>query len=155
MIVTVWRHGEAAQTVPDEQRHLTERGRSELALASEGFSAFLESSDLVLPQRIYHSPLVRTGQTADILGEALGVPTYPLPTLAPDAATVQELGSWLEQSQDEHVLLVGHQPFVSSLIWRLLDDRALPPLQPGGHAVLALVTGSRGGASLLRGQPAP
>lgn len=155
MIVTIWRHGEAAQTVPDEQRHLTARGRSELASASEGFSAFLEAGELALPQRVYHSPLVRTRQTADILGEALGVATCPLPTLAPEAATVQELGSWLEQSQDEHVLLVGHQPFVSSLIWCLLDDRALPPLHPGGHAVLDLITGSRGGATLLRGEPAP
>lgn len=71
------RHGEAEHNVmaivssfPEtRERHLTVRGREQIALLAESLKKNSESINM-----IFHSPLARTRETAEILGEALGVP---------------------------------------------------------------------------------
>jgi phosphohistidine phosphatase SixA len=155
MIVTIWRHGEAANTVPDENRRLTPRGQDELATAGSRFATYLEENQLPAPQEILHSPLVRTTETAARLGGILHVAPAVHQGLAPEASRVEELCRWLNQREVEHLLLVGHQPSVSSLIWYLLDDQGLPALLPGGYATMELPCFERGAGVLLIGCPNP
>ena len=155
MIVTIWRHGEAANTVPDENRRLTPKGQDELAKAGSRFIGLLEENRLPVPQEILHSPLVRTTETAARLSGILQVAPAVSQGLAPEALGVEELCRWLNQREVEHLLLVGHQPFVSSLIWYLLDDQGLPALLPGGYATMELPCFERGAGVLLIGCPNP
>ena len=155
MIVTIWRHGEAANTVPDEDRRLTPKGQDELTTAGSRFVTYLEQNELPDPQEIFHSPLVRTTEPAARLSDILQVAPAVHQGLAPEALGVEELCKWLDQRDAEHLLLVGHQPFVSSLIWYLLDDNGLPPLLPGGYATIELPCFERGAGALLIGCPNP
>jgi len=155
MIVTIWRHGEAANTVPDEDRRLTPKGQDELATAGSRFIAVLEESGLPAPQKLHHSPLVRTTETAAKLSGIFQVAPTVYQGLAPEASRVEELCKWLDEREAEHLVLVGHQPFVSSLIWYLLDDQALPTLLPGGYATIELPCFERGAGALLIDCPSP
>ena len=56
---------------------------------------------------------------------------------------------------DEHIVFVSHQPFVSSAIALWADDLMLPLLAPGGYSVLDVLCLERGGASVLRHCPDP
>jgi phosphohistidine phosphatase len=52
--------------------------------------------------------------------------------------------------QDDHLVLVSHQPLVSRLVEHYLGQSGqVPSLSPGGLATLALETASVGGARLL------
>lgn len=155
MILTIWRHGEAANTVPDEDRRLTPKGQDELAKAGSRFVGLLEENRLPVPQEILHSPLVRTTETAASLSSILQVAPAVYQGLAPESLGVEELCKWLNQREAEHLLLVGHQPFVSALIWYLLDENGLPPLLPGGYASIELPCCERGAGTLLIGCPNP
>lgn len=155
MIVTIWRHGEAANTAPDENRRLTPKGQDALAKAGSRFVAFLEENELAYPQETLHSPLVRTTETAATLSGIFQAAPSVHQGLAPEASTPKELCEWLNQRDAKHLLLVGHQPFVSSLIWYLLDDHGLPPLLPGGYATIELSCFERGAGALLIGCPDP
>ena len=155
MIVTVWRHGEAANTAPDENRRLTQVGQDALKSAAVQFVDFLTKSGLSAPREIFHSPLTRTTETALILADHLEVDSTAYAGLAPEASTPQDMTKWLDQQQGEHQFLVGHQPFVSSLIWYFLDDHALPPLLPGGYATIELPYFERGTGSVIRSRPNP
>ena len=142
MIVTIWRHGEAANTAPDENRRLTPAGQDALKRAAAQFVDFLAKSGLSAPREIFHSPLTRTTETALILADHLKVDATVYAGLAPEASTPQGMIKWLDQQQGEHQFLVGHQPFVSSLIWYFLDDHALPPccragMRPSSYPILS------------------
>ena len=56
---------------------------------------------------------------------------------------------------DEHIVFVSHQPFVSRAIALWADDPVLPLLAPGGYSVLDVLCLERGGASVLSHCPDP
>ncbi len=146
MWVTVWRHGEAGPASPDRARTLTPRGESSLKSAIGVFAQTLEQSEALPVERIVASPWRRTEQTAALLGRKLGIEIELDPRLAPDngVASAAELISEL----DGHIMLVGHQPTVSDLLWYWLDNSQLPPLSPGGWATVSLPCHGRGMATL-------
>jgi phosphohistidine phosphatase len=68
------------------------------------------------------SPFVRARQTAEIVAQALGLADHleDLSALAP-GNSMSDLWSGLTPYQDhEHLLLVGHEPFLSALLGYLL-----------------------------------
>lgn len=56
---------------------------------------------------------------------------------------------------DEHILFVSHQPFVSGAIAQWADDSTLPLLAPSGYSVLDVLCLQRGGATVLSHCPDP
>ncbi len=147
MYVTLWRHGEAGSAATDELRPLTARGTASVQVAALEWRRWVQEQALPEAQLIWHSPLVRTTQTAELLEQALGCAKAECGGLAP-GAILHEPESFLPHSVD-HAILVTHQPFVSQLIWHWLDDNALAPLMPGGWATLELTAPLRGGATLI------
>lgn len=147
MLVTVWRHGEAGAAPRDEDRALTERGQQSLALAVMNFQQWRDAQKLAPVSQIRFSPLVRTRQTAELLGKALSVDPETCAALAPGTDLFKP-ERFLPEG-DGHTILVTHQPFVSQVIWHWLDDDRLEPILPGGWATLELLAPSRGGASLI------
>ncbi|MCM2356917.1 MAG: histidine phosphatase family protein [Geobacteraceae bacterium] len=117
------RHAAAVERnggIPEEWRYLTPEGRAFFrktakTLAQEGMS----------PDLIITSPLLRAVQTADILAEALsyGGPLVARGELRPGFAMPALLKLLEESTSLKELVLVGHEPDLSSLIAALL---ALP-----------------------------
>lgn len=149
MFITIWRHGEAGSAATDRLRELTPRGREELALGSHRFLALCESKSLAVPDVILHSPWVRTTQTADLLAAALLTVRSSISEALQPGKTPADVDLALEQRcaehNSEHVLLVSHQPLVSTLVDYYLDAPGrVAPVLPGGLATLELSAFGRG-----------
>lgn len=138
--VYLLRHGRAAHLAPggrhdDEARELTGPGRQLLLRACATYARVLGSP----PPRIWHSPLVRARQTAEILGAALGGgragPARQVQALVPagrPGLVVELLQSELLAGA-EAIVLVGHQPLLGDLAGLLIsgNERASLALDPG------------------------
>lgn len=155
MIVTIWRHGEAGNAVADRMRELTDRGRDDVGFGCHQFHHLCEQKGIVHPELILFSEWVRTVQTTEIIGSAFNhAPRERCAALIPGRHPLDvelELLSRLQSSPSlEHVLLVSHQPLVSSLVDYLLGERdRVAPLAPGGLATLEMELPAAACASLV------
>ena len=153
MILTVWRHGEAGQAARDYERSLTDRGCDDIGFGAQQFHGHCQARRLPDAGLILFSPWTRTRQTADIISGVFAhahsvQETRIQPGAGPDDACVA-VQHVLDTSATEHLLLVSHQPLVSRLIDVLLGDSGrVPPLSPGGLAVLELEVAAPGAAGL-------
>ena len=140
MILTIWRHGEAGSASRDEQRELTVHGADDVGFGCQQFHQACEGRGIAQPSRILHSPWLRTTQTAEIIAGAYShAALAPSEALRPGATPEDVDCSLGAYAEDEHLLLVHHQPLVSRLIAHYLDDAGLVPfLTPGAFASLAL-----------------
>jgi phosphohistidine phosphatase len=111
------RHGLAARAAAgstDRERTLTDRGRAQL----EAQRMALQRLAWPVAQ-VLHSPLVRAQQTAAALAPAFGLMPEEEPLLQPGVtlADVQEIAG--RAPADAHLLLIGHQPDMGRLAYRL------------------------------------
>jgi len=141
--VKLWilRHGEAeAHARSDDQRNLTEHGRKQVLRSA----AHLIGQPL---DAIVASPYVRAQQTAALVHEALGFghPVETVPWLTPDSDPDQAIAR-LDALGLERVLLVSHQPLVSTLLGLLVHGNRQSG-DPMGTASLAQLRGE----ALLKG----
>jgi phosphohistidine phosphatase len=96
--------------------------------------------------RVYHSPLLRAVETADLLDPIIDGEMIVTPRLAEPAGV--EL---LESIDGESVALVGHEPWMSDLLfwlvtgWQLREHR--------GYAAPFRL--EKGGVAVLDGEPQP
>ena len=119
------RHGIALSNndpsvIDDGERPLTNKGVKRMRKAAKGLGRLGVSFDAVLT-----SPLLRARQTAEIVTSALGIESRleEISGLAPES-TVEHLLFGLTRYQDrEHLLLVGHEPLLSSTAAQLLGGR--------------------------------
>lgn len=120
MELILWRHVEAADTHPDMERELTDRGRKQAARMADWLNPRLPP-DI----RILASPAIRAIQTAQALGRDYDV----VPELAPgaQAAAVLAVAGWPDAAYP--VLIVGHQPTLGQVAMQILTG------QPGDTAV--------------------
>jgi phosphohistidine phosphatase len=104
----------------ESERPLTNKGVKRMRKAVKGLARLNVSFDAVLT-----SPLLRARQTAEIVASALGIEDHleEISGLAPES-TVEHLLFGLARYQDrEHLLLVGHEPLLSSTALQLLGGR--------------------------------
>lgn len=111
MELILWRHAEAEQGEPDDERLLTAKGHKQAWRMAEWL-------DGVLPDdcRILASPTTRTVQTVEALGRKFKIE----PRLGPDTSVdeVMQAAGWPDSHRP--VLLVGHQPILGQLAASLL-----------------------------------
>lgn len=130
------RHAEAVErsdNLQEEVRWLTPKGRKLMQKAS----ARLHKKN-IRPVRIITSPLTRAVQTAELLMAELGKHTELIADsrLAPDSS-LEALLELIQQSKDQQrVVLVGHEPLLSTLATALLQRELLGSL--GKASCLAL-----------------
>ena len=117
MELILWRHAEAADTVPDMARALTHKGRRQAQVMADWMSSQLEGPG---PVRVIASPAVRTQQTA----RALHLPVEVLPQIDPDASADALLAATGWPAGHGVVILVGHNPAISELAARLAGKDA-------------------------------
>lgn len=150
MLLFLIRHAVAAEASPerpDSSRPLTAAGERKFAVEVRGAGRLGWRFD-----RLYHSPLLRAVQTAELLRPLLAGPSRSLPDLArpPDVEMLAHI-------EGERVALVGHEPHLSALLaWLVTGEIARGqrfPLKKGGVALLAGPL--RPGAMELRAQLPP
>jgi phosphohistidine phosphatase len=125
MNIYLMRHGIAAarddaSVKYDGERPLTAKGTKRMRKAAKGILRLAVPFDCVLT-----SPLLRARQTAEVLARALAIEDRleEISGLSPES-TVEHLLFGLTRYQDrKHLLLVGHEPLLSSFAAYLLGGQ--------------------------------
>lgn len=132
--------------IPDEDRPLTPEGEQKFREAAEGLVKLVDRPDALLT-----SPWLRARQTAAIAAAAWG-------RLAPEETAALASGSFEDQAAvldeypgDATVAVVGHEPWLSELLARLLGTRhdARLEFKKGGAALVDVPGRLVGGGSLV------
>ena len=151
MNLFILRHGIAVdrdpQSFPDDSRRpLTLKGEERMRQICEAMQALELSFDHILS-----SPYRRAGQTAEIVADALDKKKVLefRDELTPEGDP-KALIRYLNQFEPaaENVLLVGHEPYLSTLIARLIfgEPTTAIDLKKGGLAKLEITAQLRFGA---------
>lgn len=118
MRLWIIRHADAVDGLDDSARALSLKGRRQ----AEVLGAVLGRLRLGPPDEIWHSPLVRARETAEIAKAAAGLlcPLAPMEGLLPydqPDLVMQRL------VQGRHVAIVGHNPHLARLVsWLIAGD---------------------------------
>ncbi len=132
------RHGVAEDAGPatdyrDEPRALTPDGAAKMRTAAEGLARLAPGIE-----EIISSPLVRCMQTATIVADALGLEPSQDDRLRPGADLDAVADLLLEHPDTETILLCGHQPDMSQLVFDLTGGSVA--FKKGTLAILDLTT---------------
>lgn len=150
----MWRHGEAELSQPDELRALTDRGEAQCCVMARGYEQWRLRHELAPVATVLFSPYRRTRETAEVLSSVFRSATErEAGELAPGARL--EHFSSMPFDEDDHVVMVTHQPLVSHAVAHWTDDATLAPIAPGGYSVLEVLDLQRGGVTCLRHCPDP
>jgi phosphohistidine phosphatase len=141
------RHGVAAEPEDwkgsDYDRPLTGDGRERMAQEAKALRKLGLKLDAILT-----SPLVRAKETADIVARELRMPSKEDERLGGDF-DVSSLGAILQGCADlKALMLVGHEPSMSSVIGRLIGVARMD-LKKGGLACVELPDASTMTGELL------
>lgn len=124
------RHGIALEkndpsVVDDAHRPLSAKGIKRTRKIAKGIQRLGISFDVLLT-----SPLARARQTVDIVAAELGADARveEIPSLAPDSTFDQLVTDLARYHGYKHLLLVGHEPFLSEALSCLLAGPAAPRL---------------------------
>jgi phosphohistidine phosphatase len=124
MRVYLVRHAHAVEAEEDAERPLSVRGeRQARALAD-----FLGRAKAFEPSVIWHSSLVRSRQTAEILAQRLqlAAPLTLMPDLQPEDDP-RAVARRLKATAVESVAVFGHEPHLSALASLLVTGRTETP----------------------------
>jgi phosphohistidine phosphatase len=138
MLLSLLRHAIAvdrgAGSYPNDDRPLTDEGRAKMRKGAKGLVRTVPMPDLILT-----SPLQRARDTAAIVASALKrsdlvVESKHLLPSAPESGLWQEIRRYPSPT---HVMLVGHEPHLSSIAASLLFSPGLMlDLKKGGLCII-------------------
>jgi phosphohistidine phosphatase len=105
------RHAQALDSPDDASRVLSPRGRAQV----ESVAKFFRTNARLQPEEVWHSPLVRARETAELLKAGLGwrMPFVETELLEPESdphAVARRL-----QAASRSLALVAHEPLLSAL----------------------------------------
>ena len=124
MILYLIRHAHAVDADENPERPLSKRGIGQVvALAS-----FLQRTALFQPEEFWHSPLVRSRETASVLAQRMRL-TVPL-TLMPDLQPEDDPLAIARRVRltPSPLAIVGHEPHLSALATLLVTGRMKFPV---------------------------
>jgi len=139
-------HGTAVPKDEHPERPLSETGRKDVAR----MASFLARGRLNVA-RVLHSGKLRAQETALILAETLGPgrvieqSLYPIAPNDPTDSLFTAIEAWPEEDSTGNVMIVGHLPYMSRLVSRLVcgnEEEAVVHFRPG--TVVALERGDNG-----------
>lgn len=133
MDVLLLRHGKAERPsirVPsDYQRPLTGIGRKEVERVGRAIKKMGINPDVLAT-----SPLVRAAQTAEIVSGYMDAETVEWEELRPETDPKDTI-DMIEAAGADTIMLVGHEPHMSTLISQMISDgSAIISLKKGGLA---------------------
>ena len=139
------RHGEAVphDSKPDADRELTARGERQAVAAGEGLARLgVEFA------ACYTSPKVRARDTARLACQALNIEPEDAESLSDGFSREDALELLLAHDDDARVLVVGHEPSFSQVVFDLTGARV--DFKKGGIAALQMERSSGELIVLLR-----
>lgn len=131
------RHAHAVSEDENRQRPLSERGRAQVRT----LAAFFRNNNQFTPAYIWHSPLLRARETAELLlvGLSSEAALVETPGLLPGDDPRQIVARLENIASAINIAIVGHQPHLGALATLLLRGRPDPdPFDFKKGAVLAL-----------------
>jgi phosphohistidine phosphatase len=148
------RHAHAVAADDDAERPLSKKGRQQVKRLAD----FLRTSDAFQPEEIWHSPLLRSQQTAKLLAKKLKLqaPLIEVAGLEPEddpRATALRV-----KNLPRTVAIVGHEPHLSALAAELFAKKAATSafvLRKSSVLALERDRGGRGSRWLVRWQVSP
>jgi phosphohistidine phosphatase len=150
MQLLIIRHAIAADRgtpgIPDEERPLTPEGEEKFREVAKGLARLVDRPDALLT-----SPWRRAKETAAIAGAAWGQ-LEPKETAALASGSFEAQAAVLDlYARNATVAVVGHEPWVSELLARLLGSRLEDRLtfKKGGAALVDVPGRLAGGGSLV------
>ena len=152
MLLTLWRHGQAAYSRPDSERQLTERGVQHARATIGLYRSLCQQQGLSMPALCIHSPYVRTQQTASLIASELCLSAVVSQALLAPGQTDYLSGDYLSE-ESGHQLVVGHQPYLSQLIDVWCDTSSHTSVSTNGFAIIELTVPCRGGGELIHHAP--
>lgn len=137
MQLYLMRHGIAVEREdwagPDATRPLTREGRKRTQAIAEA----LRKDHGLSVDAIWASPLARAHETAEIVGEVLGLPVQSCASLG-EGARFDDVASEIRRAGFlERILLIGHEPDLGYLLAGLMGEREARPFKKGGVALLS------------------
>ena len=123
MRLYVIRHAHAVDATVDPARPLSDRGRNQVCT----LAAFLKLNSALATGEIWHSPLARSIETAELLDKKLGLEAdlVEVDGLEPDD-DLRIIARHLK-SRRQPLAIVGHNPHLSALVSLLVTGTAEPP----------------------------
>src|SRR4051812_28502116 len=123
MLIFLIRHADAVDTNENAERPLSVRGEQQVRVMAD----FLRRSEVFQPDEVWHSPLLRSRQTADLLARRLklAAPLRLMPDLEPEddsRAVARRI-----KAMPHSVAIVGHEPHLSALASFLVVGKTEPP----------------------------
>jgi phosphohistidine phosphatase len=125
--IFILRHGEAGThaSLPskDSERPLTESGRNEVEKVAESLLGLRIEFD-----RIATSPLKRAKDTAEIVVKVYDTSAPKLEVwdeLRPEGSKTDLITRLSKLKQDSDIMLVGHEPYLSTLIGEIISGSAV------------------------------
>jgi phosphohistidine phosphatase len=137
----ILRHGEAGNRMTvveeDSERPLTPEGRIEMQKITKSLKAVGLQAD-----RIFTSPLKRALETAEIASKILKVPILEeWDELKPDGSKPALYRKLARLEQNSRVILVGHEPYLSSMIGEIIGNTSTKiVLKKGGLGKVRITT---------------
>ena len=131
----------------DDQRPLTGRGRERMEVGARGLATLCRAVDVLAA-----SPYLRTMQTAGVLSEVWGGPTPVAVSALEPGGDFDQLSAWLRAlGPDQRVAIVGHEPYLSGFVSRLIGARgSVLEMRKGGACLLTLAPSAGAGSGVLR-----
>jgi phosphohistidine phosphatase len=123
MLFQLIRHADAVDSRPDHARPLSAHGRAQIGALAK----FLRRSGAFSPEELWHSPLVRARESAELLAQALHFkgPVREVSGLQPEDEPA-DIARALARCEHP-VALVGHEPHLSALASLLVVGAGAPP----------------------------
>jgi phosphohistidine phosphatase len=138
MAAQLWllRHGEAVphDSKPDDERELTARGERQALAAGDGLARLGVEFDAC-----YTSPKVRARDTARLACKALNIEPAEVDALADGFDREDALELLMGHDGDARVLVVGHEPSFSQVVYDLTGGRV--DFKKGGVAAVRVEGG--------------
>lgn len=145
------RHAHAAEAANDAERPLSKRGREQL----RDLARFLRETGAFAPEEIWHSPLVRASETAEILGDRLKLKADRIEVSELEPGVAPELVAGRLRGAAKSVALVGHEPQLSALASLLVTGRGDPAVFVLKKAAILALEPATEGRWAVRWQLAP
>ncbi|WP_414664618.1 phosphohistidine phosphatase SixA [Horticoccus sp. 23ND18S-11] len=122
MLVYLIRHAHAVDAGEDPERPLSDRGTAQV----RSIAAFLKQTKEFQPEEFWHSPLVRSQETAALLAKRLHLDVSV--TLMPDLEPEDDPRAIARRIKAATVpiAIVGHEPHLSSLASLLIAGKPEP-----------------------------
>ncbi|MBI3586469.1 MAG: phosphohistidine phosphatase SixA [Ignavibacteriales bacterium] len=138
MIIYILRHGDAVEsrTLHDSERPLSDLGKQQATAAGK----FLHSLQQQ-PSMILCSPLLRAVQTAEAVQQELGTAPPQISEFLTPSGDPRQIVEELNKFRNDAILLVGHEPHVSTTISLLISGNGLARIEMKKNSLACIEVG--------------